>query len=67
MVTNDTTNYARLTGTDAQFYSARRKVTDGLVNALTERFSNAREGGILASRVVKFCTWPTETSELHGE
>lgn len=48
MVTNDTTTYARLTGTDAQFNSVRRKLTDGLANALTERFSNAREGGILA-------------------
>lgn len=67
MVTSDTTTFVRLTGTDAEFNSARRKLTDGLVNALTERFSNASEGVIRASRVVKFCTWPTETSELHGE
>ena len=67
MVASNSITYAGLTGTDAEFKSARCKLTDALVKALTERFSNANEGIIRASRVVKFCTWPTETSEVLGE
>lgn len=67
MVTSNTTTYAQLKGTDAEFKSARCKLTDSLVTALTTRFSNASEGVIHASRVVKFCTWPTEASEWQGD
>ncbi len=67
MVTSNTTTYAQLKGTDAEFKSARCKLTDSLVTALTTRFSNASEGVIRASRVVKFCTWPTEDSEWQGD
>ena len=63
---NNESTYGQLTGSDAEFKAARSELIDGLIAALTERFSNVNEGVIRASRVVKFCTWPTDISELQG-
>ena len=63
---NNESTYGQLTGSDAEFKSAHSKLIDGLVAAMTERFSIVNEGIIRASRVVKFCTWPMDISELQG-